>query len=111
MRVKQAQKLAARNAFMTEHTNDWQPDNLKAKDKRSLVQKYLQNPFSVTWSKLAALFSPEILTSESAEEIEPNDSFQPQESNSICDRNLYPRFTERVDPSIYYTVFFPHQRF
>lgn len=96
---------------MAEYTNDWRSDNLKEKDKRSLVQKYLQNPFSVTWSTLAALFSTETLPSESAEEIESSDSFQPQESNSICDRNFYPRFTDRVDPSLYYTVFFPHQRF
>lgn len=96
---------------MSESTNDGRSGNLNEKDKRSLVQKYLQNPFSVTWSKLTALFSTETLSSESAEEIEPSDSFQPQEPNSICDRNLYPRFTDRVDPSLYYTVFFPHKRF
>ncbi|PSB46177.1 hypothetical protein C7B80_14225 [Cyanosarcina cf. burmensis CCALA 770] len=87
---------------MREHTNDWQLDNSKETGKRSLVQKYLQNLFSVTWSKLAALFSTEVSTSESVEETEPDDS--------PCDRSLYPRFTDRVDPSLYYTVFFPHQR-
>jgi len=98
---------------MTEHTNDWQPDNLKRKDKRSPVQKSLQNPFSATWSKLVDLFYPvypEVSSGESAEEIEPSDLSQMQEPNSIGDRNLYPRFTDRVDPSLYYTVFFPHQR-
>ncbi|MBD2304703.1 hypothetical protein H6G17_04120 [Chroococcidiopsis sp. FACHB-1243] len=96
---------------MREHTNDGRSGNLNEKDKRSLVQKYLQNPFSVTWSKLADLLYPEILLGESAEEVQPNNSSQSQESNSICDRNLYPRFTDRVDPSLYYTVFFPHQRY
>ncbi|OWY66161.1 hypothetical protein B7486_38190 [cyanobacterium TDX16] len=95
---------------MSEYTNDGQSGNLNEKDKRSLVQKYLQNPFSVAWSKLADLVYPEISLGESAEEIQPDNSYQPQESNSICDRNLYPRFTDRVDPSLYYTVFFPHQR-
>ncbi|MBE9014902.1 hypothetical protein C7Y66_05265 [Chroococcidiopsis sp. CCALA 051] len=96
---------------MREHTNDWQLDNSKETGKRSLVQKYLQNPFSVTWSKLADLLYPEISLGESAEEVQPDNSSQSQESNSICDRNLYPRFTDRVDPSLYYTVFFPHQRY
>ncbi|MGL4623006.1 hypothetical protein [Chroococcidiopsis sp.] len=95
---------------MSEYTNDGLSGNLNEKDKRSLVQKYLQNPFSVAWSKLADLLYPEISLGESAEEVQPDTSYQPQESNSICDRNLYPRFTDRVDPSLYYTVFFPHQR-
>lgn len=95
---------------MSEYTNDGRSNNLNEKDKRSLVQKYLQNPFSVAWSKLADLFYPEISVSESAEEIQPDKSFPPHESDSICDRSLYLRFTDRVDPSLYYTVFFPHQR-
>jgi hypothetical protein len=95
---------------MSEQINDWHPEDLKAKDRRSLIQKYLQNPFSATWSKLTTLFSTEVPTSESAEESSPNDSSPIQEPNSMCDRNLYPRFTDRIDPSLYYTVFFPHQR-
>lgn len=98
---------------MTEHINDRQPDNLKAQDKRSLVQKYLQNPFSVTRSKLAALFSTEVLSNEPNENIEVEDFSRSHESSSTGDReqNLYPRFTDRVDPSLYYTIFFPHRRF
>ncbi|MDV2993454.1 MAG: hypothetical protein N4J56_003108 [Chroococcidiopsis sp. SAG 2025] len=95
---------------MSEYTNDGRSENLNEKDKRALVQKYLQNPFSIAWSKLENLFYPEISIGKSAEKTELSDSFQPDESNSICDRNLYPRFTDRVDPSLYYTVFFPHQR-
>lgn len=95
---------------MSESTNDRRSENLNEKDKRSLVQKYLQNPFSVAWSKLADLVYPEISLGESTEKTELSDSFQPDESNSTCDRSLYPRFTDRVDPSLYYTVFFPHQR-
>ena len=87
---------------MFEHINDRHPEDLKAKDKQALLQKYLQNPFSVTWSKLAILFSTETPASESVEEIFPGNSYQPQESNSPCDRNLYPRFTDRIDPSLYY---------
>jgi hypothetical protein len=94
---------------MSDRTNNLQTDNLTV-NKRSLAQNYLQNPFSITWSKLATLFSPEVSTKETTEEILPDDSFKPQESNSIGDRDLYPRFTDRVDPSLYYTVFFPHQR-
>jgi hypothetical protein len=65
----------------------------------------------MTRSILAALFYPEISLDEPAEQIEPDDLFQQQKSNSIGDRDLlYPRFTDRVDPSLYYTVFFPHRR-
>jgi hypothetical protein len=95
---------------MSEHINNWHPEDSKTKNQRSLVHKYLQSSFSVTWSKLAALFSTETPSSESVEEISLDNSYQPQEPNSPCDRNLYPRFTDRVDPSLYYTVFFPHQR-
>ena len=94
---------------MSEHTNNLPAENLTA-NKRSLAQKYLQNPFSIAWSKLSTLFSPEVSTSKSTAETLPSNPSQSEELNSICDRDLYPRFTDRVDPSLYYTVFFPHQR-
>jgi hypothetical protein len=95
---------------MSEQTNDWQQADLKAKNEQAIGQKYLQNPLSVTWSKLVALFSSTALESESSEaELLDHLSRSPQ-SNSICKQDLYPRFTDRIDPSLYYTVFFPHQR-
>ena len=45
---------------MSENTNDRLLEDLEevrldCNDKRPLVQRYLQNPFSLKWTKLAAL--------------------------------------------------------
>lgn len=97
---------------MSKNPNDWLLEDLSVSTQapvteRSLVQRYLQNPFSLLWSKLAAWFQStqapsqsEALENYQSEQYEPG----PQE------RDLYPRFTDRVDPSLYYTIFFPHKR-
>lgn len=72
--------------------------------KQLLVQKYLQRPFSIFLSKLAFLFRANQALSQ-PEVIETN---QPQQCkpNSINEQDLYPYFLDRVDPSLYYTIFF-----
>jgi hypothetical protein len=40
---------------MSKNTNDLLIEDLEVVEKQKLIQRYLQNPFSLTWSKLAAL--------------------------------------------------------
>jgi hypothetical protein len=94
---------------MSKNTNDWLLDDLEEIEKRSLIQRYLQNPFSITWSKLTNWVQAKRISNESAisegcqSDYSNQDSIQPQD--------LYPRFTDRIDPSVYYCIFFPHERF
>ena len=66
----------------------------------------LQNPVSLGWSKLATLFQA-TQTPSQAEALENYQSDQ-FESTSIR-QEFYPRFTDRVDPSLHYTIFFPYE--
>lgn len=86
---------------------------LKEEVERSRIGRYLQKPFYFARSKLAALFeallgsrqaetSQTELTYHASEEYKPEFGREP---------HFYCRFTDRVDPSLYYTVFFPHRRF
>jgi hypothetical protein len=69
---------------------------------KSVVQKYLQNPFSIAWSKLATL--TQSFRSSTAETQQDN---QPEEDrlNSTQERYLYRPLTDRIDPSLYYAIF------
>ncbi len=69
----------------------------------------LQNPVSLGWSKLATLFQA-AQTPSQPEALANNQSDQ-FESTLIREQDLYPRFTDRVDPSLHYTIFFPHEWF
>jgi len=40
---------------MSKNTNDLLIEDLEVVEKQKLIQRYLQNPFSLTWSKLAVL--------------------------------------------------------
>jgi len=40
---------------MSKDTKDLLLEDLQVVEKQKLIQRYLQNPFSLTWSKLAAL--------------------------------------------------------
>ena len=90
---------------MSKSTNNWLLQDLESAKKRLLVQKYLQNSFSFTWLKLAALFQfaqapnnqPEALEEDQFEQYEPITSEQ----------KLYLHFTGSVNvvnPSLYYTI-------
>jgi hypothetical protein len=72
-------------------------ESISDSQKLLFLQKYLENPFSITWSKLA-----QWILYRSERRIE---SDRTQESN------LSINFMDRVDPSVYYTIFFPHQKF
>ncbi len=75
--------------------------------KKSLIQRYLQNPFSIAWSKLTTLIKP--VHSPQTEALEDD---QTKEYKSYTrEQYLYHPFTDRIDPSLYYTIFSPHQRF
>ncbi|MCP6759395.1 MAG: hypothetical protein NHB32_11660 [Fischerella sp. CENA71] len=74
---------------------------------KSVVKKYLQNPFSIAWSKLTTLTQP--VHSCTAEAQEENQS-EEDRLDFTQDRCLYRPFTDRIDPSLYYAIFFPHQR-
>ncbi|MDM9380218.1 hypothetical protein QUB80_05820 [Chlorogloeopsis sp. ULAP01] len=74
-------------------------------ENKSLVKKYLQNPFSIAWSKLADLIKP-------APTVPPEDNASEEyRTDNIREQYLYRPFTDRIDPSLYYTIFSPHQRF
>jgi hypothetical protein len=68
----------------------------------SLLQRYLQNPFSIAWSKLAELFQPV----QAAKEPEVLENSEPEshQAEFIQKHYSYPHFTDRIDPSVYYTV-------
>ncbi|KOP25671.1 hypothetical protein AMR41_15335 [Hapalosiphon sp. MRB220] len=74
---------------------------------KSVVQKYLQNPFSIAWSKLATLTQPVHRRTTETQEDEQSEEDRP---DFTPDRGLYRPFTDRIDPSLYYAIFFPHQR-
>ncbi|MGI8504949.1 MAG: hypothetical protein ACR2LR_28060 [Hassallia sp.] len=88
--------------------NDLDKAGLSSNEKKSLLQSYLQNPFSVAWSKLANLIEATL-----ANKPETSENTQPEqhEPNSIRMHQFYSRFTDRVDPSLYYTIFSPYDRF
>lgn len=97
---------------MSKNTNDWILKDLESVEKRRrvaepvrqtlLVQKYLQSPFSLTWSKLAALFQsaqvpnnqPEALKEDQSEPITSEEKFYLYFSGSVNPAN----------PSLYYTI-------
>jgi hypothetical protein len=73
---------------------------------KSPIQRYLQNPFSIAWSKLTELSQTTELPSQ-PEKLD-NSPCDRNETESVRERYLYTCFTDRVDPSLYYTIFFPH---
>jgi hypothetical protein len=94
---------------MSKNTNDWLLDDLEEIEKRSLIQRYLENPFSITWSKLTNWVQAERVSNPS--EVSEMCQSEYSERDSIQHQDFYPRFTDRIDPSVYYCIFFPHQRF
>lgn len=92
---------------MSKNTNGWLPDEAEEIEKRSLVQKYLRNPFSITWSKLTTLVQTQRVSNRS--EVPEICQSERSALDSTQQQDLYLRFTDRVDPSIYYSLFFPHQ--
>lgn len=71
----------------------------------SEIQKSLQNPFSLAWSKLLALFQ----ANHGSDYSKPDETnpFESLELDVNGRQNLYPHFTDRVDPSLPYVFFFP----
>lgn len=96
---------------MSKNTNDWlsnEEAELSGSEKKSLLQKYLQNPLSIAWSKLASV----VKTTPAFHKVEPpEESPLTYKTENIHERYLYTRFTDRVDPSIYYSIFFDNLRF
>jgi hypothetical protein len=69
----------------------------------------MQNPFPLVWSKLVVLLPGSPTFSES--EVPENSQGEQHQPKSIQERYKYSCFTDRVDPSLYYILFFPHQRY
>lgn len=93
---------------MPQNVIDCPVDHLAKVEKASLVQKYLQNPFSICCSKLADLFQATPTPSQS-EKLE-NDQIAEHEPHYLHEQDLYPHIADRIDPSLYYTIFFCHRR-
>jgi hypothetical protein len=91
---------------MSKNMEDVFVDVVENKPK-SVVQKYLQNPFSIAWSKLATLTQPVRSRTAEAQEDEQSEQYRPDFTQ---DQSLYRPFTDRIDPSLYYAIFFPNQR-
>ncbi|BAU06474.1 hypothetical protein CEN41_23890 [Fischerella thermalis CCMEE 5330] len=70
---------------------------------KSVVQRYLQNPFSIAWSKLSTL--TQSIHSRTAE-VQQENQFEEDRPDSTQERYLYRPFTDRIDPSLYYAIFF-----
>ncbi len=100
---------------MSKNLNDGLLEDLEAVEKQALVQKYLQSPFSLAWSKLAMLKVS--LASSPPEVIEnaANATVQRRQTTAACqseqyesaptqEQDLYLSFTDRVDPSLHYTI-------
>ncbi|MEI2580214.1 hypothetical protein [Scytonema sp. PRP1] len=90
---------------MSKNMNDWLNKNLEevelpCNEKKSLIQRYLQNPFSIVWSKLTALIKA--TQAPSQPEALENNQFEEHELKSIREHYLYTHFTDRVEPSLYY---------
>lgn len=99
---------------MLKNTNDRLLEDLEevrscCNERKSLVQRYLQNPFSLKWTKLAALVQAALEPSQ-PEPLE-NYQYEQHKPDRIQEQYSYPCFTDRVDPSLYYSIFFPHNRF
>ncbi len=94
---------------MSKNTNDWLVEDLPVStqvptaEKRSHLSRILRNPFSLVWSKLAALFQAAKTSSES--EVSEHSQSEQQEPKSIREQYLDTCFTDRVDPSLYYILF------
>ncbi|MFQ4143686.1 hypothetical protein [Chlorogloeopsis sp. ULAP02] len=89
---------------MLRNTDELLVDMSEYKNK-SLVKKYLQNPFSIAWSRLANLIK-------STPTVPPEDNASEEyRTDNIREQYVYRPFTDRIDPSLYYTIFSPHQRF
>ncbi|MER3494115.1 MAG: hypothetical protein C4323_18575 [Mastigocladus sp. ERB_26_2] len=73
---------------------------------KSVVQRYLQNPFSIAWSKLSVL--TQSIHSRTAE-VQQENQFEEDRPDSTQERYLYRPFTDRIDPSLYYAIFFHNQ--
>lgn len=86
---------------MSNNTNNLLVDKIEIK-KRSLLLNYLQKSKSF----LATLFQVSPVSSQP--ENYQSEQYEPQTNT---EQYFYLRFTDRVDPSLYYTIFFPHQRF
>jgi hypothetical protein len=94
---------------MSKNTNDWLVEDLSdstqvpTTEKRSHLLRILRNPFSLVWSKLAALFQTAKTSSKS--ELAEHPQSEQQEPESIREQYLDTCFTDRVDPSLYYILF------
>jgi hypothetical protein len=98
---------------MSKNTNDLLVDDLdkaglSGNENKSLLPSSLQNPFSVAWSKLANLISATLANKSETSENSRQEQYEP---DSIRMHQFYSRFTDRVDPSLYYTIFSPYDRF
>lgn len=100
---------------MSKNPNDWLLEDLGAVEKQALIQRYLQSPFSLAWSKLAVLkvslapSPPEVIenvASAAVQRRQTTAAYQSEqcESTPTQEQDLYLSFTDRVDPSLYYTV-------
>jgi hypothetical protein len=87
---------------MSKNAEDVFVDVVENKNK-SVVQRYLQNPFSIAWSKLATL--TQSFRSSTAEVQQDNQS-EEDKPDSTQERYLYRPLTDRIDPSLYYAIFY-----
>lgn len=97
---------------MSKNTNDYPINDLdkaglSSNEKKSLLASF-QNPFSVAWSKLVDLIDAALA---SKPETSDNSQQEQYEPDPLRMHQFYSRFTDRVDPSLYYTIFSPYDRF
>jgi hypothetical protein len=79
-----------------------QPLLTQQHQQQLLAQRYLQSPLSIAWSKLETLFQTNQVLRQP--DTETSETYQSEPSDSPLDG--YPNFTDRVDPALYYSIFF-----
>jgi hypothetical protein len=84
----------------SQNTENWILDDLQ---QRKLEGKGNKSLLYILWSKLASIMSLAKYPSQPQTAIDDKSEIRQQET--VHERHYYPHFTDRVDPSLYYSVF------
>ncbi len=96
---------------MSKNMDDFLRDNsqaveLSSHENKFMIHNNLQNPFFIIWSKLVSLIQPAQNNQPQTREDNQSEEYRPDIDR---EQYLYRPLTDRIDPSLYYTIF--HDRF
>ncbi|KYC35815.1 hypothetical protein WA1_05835 [Scytonema hofmannii PCC 7110] len=90
------------------NSRDLLPSNIEEIRLGDTEKKLQHSPFLIAWSKINAFFKRERVESEVESQQESQATID--YADSTKEQYSYTRFTDRVDPSVYYTIFFSQKR-